>query len=95
MTIHAEAKHEEETFFALAIEQAGIFMIEDKDDTELHKILGAYCPNILFPYAREVITNLIQRAGLPALYLSPVDFDAIYLEEIVKSGGHMGHESLH
>lgn len=95
LIIAAQALHDDEPFFEVRIEQSGIFVIEDATQTELHQALGAYCPTILFPYAREAITGLVQKAGLPALYLAPVDFEAIYKEEMLKNGHQVASEAIH
>ncbi|MDE1489887.1 protein-export chaperone SecB [Xenorhabdus bovienii] len=70
---------EEETAFLCEVQQAGIFSIDGIDGTQLAHCLGAYCPNILFPYARECITSLVGRGTFPQLNLAPVNFDALFM----------------
>jgi len=55
-------------------------------------MLGAFCPNVLFPYVREIISETAVRAGFPPLYLSPVNFDAIYAEQLRKQQKDQGNE---
>lgn len=61
------------------VQQAGIFSIVGLEGTQLTHCLGAYCPNILFPYARECITSLIARGTFPQINLLPVNFDALFM----------------
>ena len=71
-------KNTEETAFVVEVHQAGIFFIKDFSENDLSATLGAFCPNILFPYAREAIDSLVTRGGFPPLMLSPINFDAMY-----------------
>ncbi len=68
----------EETAFLCEVEQAGIFMIGDMPEQNKAHMLGSFCPNTLFPYARETISNLVNRGTFPPLNLAPVNFDAIF-----------------
>ncbi|TXJ08374.1 MAG: protein-export chaperone SecB [Acinetobacter sp.] len=65
-----------ETAFIVDVTQAGIFLIENVEQERLPYILGAYCPNILFPFLREAINDLVVRGSFPQLLLSPINFDA-------------------
>ncbi|CAA2930871.1 protein-export chaperone SecB [Arsenophonus endosymbiont of Bemisia tabaci] len=69
----------EETAFLCEVQQAGIFSIDGIEETQMAHCLGAYCPNILFPYARECISNLVSRGTFPQLNLAPVNFDALFM----------------
>lgn len=69
-----------ETAFMVEVEQAGIFQIINLDVTQVHHTLGVFCPNVLFPYAREAVDNLVNRGSFPALLLAPVNFDALYAQ---------------
>lgn len=64
--------------FLAEVQQAGIFTLKYFTDDQLKPMLGSFCPNVLFPYAREVISDLVVRGGFPALYLAPINFDALY-----------------
>ncbi|MCU7553289.1 protein-export chaperone SecB [Alteromonas sp. ASW11-19] len=68
----------EETAFLCEVQQAGIFAIGDMPDQNKAHTLGSFCPNMLFPYAREAISNLVNRGTFPPLNLAPVNFDAIF-----------------
>ncbi|MGL5008147.1 MAG: protein-export chaperone SecB [Plesiomonas sp.] len=75
--------------FLCEIQQAGIFSVAGLDASQLAHCLGAYCPNILFPYARECVTSLVTRGTFPQLNLAPVNFDALfmnYLQEQAQQG---------
>lgn len=78
LTLTLDAKVEEETVFLVELQQAGLFIIQGYNETETTVILGTFCPNSLFPFAREVITSAIQRGGFPEFILQPIDFDALY-----------------
>jgi preprotein translocase subunit SecB len=80
LTVTVEAKDDDKSLFLVELQQAGIFEIAGYEGEELAAILGSFCPNILFPYAREVIASLIQRGGFPEFVLQPINFDALYLQ---------------
>ncbi len=81
--VTAQVTHSEEgtTSFLAEIEQAGLFRIAGIEGEQLDHTLGAFCPNVLFPYARECIDNLVNRGGFPPLMLAPVNFEAIYAQK--------------
>ncbi|SEI81781.1 preprotein translocase subunit SecB [Allopseudospirillum japonicum] len=72
---------QEQTVFLVEIKQAGLFLIDGLDQASLQHTLGAFCPNILFPYAREAVDNLVTKGGFPPLMLAPVNFEALYAEQ--------------
>ena len=80
LTITIEAKAEDKTLFLCELSQAGIFEIAGYNKDELGVIAGTFCPNILFPYAREAIASTIQKGGFPEFVLQPINFDAIYAQ---------------
>lgn len=80
LTVTVTANNANSTAFVAEVHQAGIFMIQNIPDEQLGGILGAYCPNILFPYAREVISDIITRGSFPQLLLAPVNFDQAYAQ---------------
>ncbi len=65
-----------ETAFIVDVTQSGIFLIENVEQDRLPYILGAYCPNILFPFLREAVNDLVVKGSFPQLLLSPINFDA-------------------
>ena len=82
LTLSVEVKNGDEIAFIAEVQQAGIFLIKGLDDASMSHTLGAFCPNILFPYARETIDSLVVRGSFPALMLAPVNFDALYAQEL-------------
>lgn len=80
LTLTVAAKVQEETAFLCEVQQAGIFTVSGFNDDVRDQMLGAYCPNILFPYAREAIDSLVIKGSFPALMLAPVNFDALYAQ---------------
>jgi preprotein translocase subunit SecB len=80
LTITVEAKHEEQTMFLAEVQQAGLFQIDGYEEEEFGAIVGSFCPNILFPYAREAIASTVQRGGFPEFVLQPINFDALYMQ---------------
>ena len=80
LTITVEAKEDDKSLFLVELQQAGIFEISGYEGEELKAILGSFCPNILFPYARESIATVIQKGGFPEFVLQPINFDALYLQ---------------
>ena len=80
LTITIEAKADDKTFFLIELQQAGLFEIAGYEGEEFGAIIGSFCPNILFPYARETIASLIQKGGFPEFILQPINFDALYLQ---------------
>ncbi|NVK56313.1 MAG: protein-export chaperone SecB [Alteromonadaceae bacterium] len=78
LSVTVTASMGEETAFLCEVQQAGIFMVGDMPDQNKAHMLGSFCPNTLFPYARETISNLVNRGTFPPLNLAPVNFDAIF-----------------
>ncbi|EIW88792.1 preprotein translocase subunit SecB [Alishewanella agri BL06] len=70
----------EETAFLCEVQQAGIFSISQLEEAQMAHMLAAFCPNILFPYAREAVSNLVNRGTFPQLNLAPVNFDALFAQ---------------
>jgi preprotein translocase subunit SecB len=79
-TVTVTAKIGDKTAYLVEVQQAGVFTIKGFAEAELGPMVGSYCPNILFPYAREAATDLVAKAGFPQLLLAPVNFDAIYAQ---------------
>lgn len=85
LTITVTVKNNgEEVAFIAEVQQAGIFLVKGLDEATKGHTLGAFCPNLLFPYAREALDNLVVRGSFPALMLAPVNFDALYAQEQAK-----------
>ena len=70
----------EETAFLCEIQQAGIFALAELEELQMAHMLGAFCPNILFPYAREAVSDVVGKGSFPQLLMAPVNFDALFAE---------------
>lgn len=82
LTVTVTAKLGDRTAYLVEVHQAGIFEIGAVPDEEIGMVLGSVCPGILFPFARETVSDLITRAGFQPMLLSPVNFDALYYQHI-------------
>ena len=82
LTVNVTANNGGETAFIAEVHQAGIFMLQNIPEDQLGAILGAYCPNVLFPYAREVVSDIVTRGSFPQLLLAPVNFDQAYQQTL-------------
>ncbi|MGY5450843.1 protein-export chaperone SecB [Agarivorans sp. MS3-6] len=78
LTLTVTAKVEDKTAFLCEVHQGGIFTLGNMPEPQLAHAINAYCPNILFPYAREAVSNLVNRGSFPQINLAPVNFDALF-----------------
>ncbi|PCI08260.1 MAG: protein-export chaperone SecB [Gammaproteobacteria bacterium] len=78
------AKHDEKTSFLAEVKQAGVFAIVGFPKDNLGAMVGAFCPETLFPYAREALSELISKGGFPQLLLAPVNFNALYTQQLAQ-----------
>ncbi len=85
MAVTVTAKVNDKVAFLVEVHQAGIFTVEGFSAEEMGQVVGSFCPNILFPYAREVVSDLVTRGGFPQLLLAPVNFDALYAQHLAKA----------
>ena len=80
------ARAGERTVFLVEAVQAGLFQIAGVPEEEMGPLLGIGCPTILYPYARETVSDMVTRAGFPPVLLAPVSFEAIYAQRVQESG---------
>ena len=80
VTVTVTATNAGSTAFVAEVKQAGIFLIEGVPEAQLTQLVGAYCPNILFPYVREAVSDVVTRGSFPQLLLAPVNFDALFAQ---------------
>ncbi|GAA0301126.1 protein-export chaperone SecB [Psychrosphaera haliotis] len=80
LSVTVTATVEDQTAFLCEVQQAGIFVLGNMPEQQMAHILGAFCPNTLFPYAREAVSNLVNRGTFPALNLAPVNFDMLFAQ---------------
>ena len=79
------ATNEGETAFLVELVQAGLFGMMNIPEQQMKPMLGAMCPNILFPYLRENVDSLVVKGGFPALMLAPINFDALYQKKVMEA----------
>src|SRR5947209_6416902 len=84
LTVTVTAKTPTATVFLVEVAQAGIFSVRGVPADQLQPILAVHCPNILFPFARETIADATMRAGFPPVQLSPINFEALYQQQLAQ-----------
>ena len=83
LTVTVTAKSGEDTAFLVEVKQGGLFLLKGfSNPQEKGAVLGGYCPSMLFPFAREAVADFVQRAGFPQLLLQPINFEALYLQQL-------------
>lgn len=94
LTVTVTVKTGDTTAYLVEATQAGIFSLAGFTEQEMGPMVGSFCPNILFPYAREVISDLVAKGGFPQLLLAPVNFDALYQQHVQQAQQAPGSEAL-
>ena len=82
LSVTVTCKILEKTAYLVEVQQAGIFGLANFEDNVKHQTLGSYCPNVLFPYARQMISELVMNGGFQPLLLQPVNFDQLYAQQM-------------
>ena len=82
LAVTVTAKLSDKVAYLIEVQQAGIFNATGFGPSDMGAILGSYCPNILFPFVREVISDVVTKGGFPQLVLAPVNFDALYAQHV-------------
>jgi len=95
LTVTATVANQKATAFLVEVKQAGIFTIQNAPENQLEHLLNSFCPNILFPYAREAITSQVIRGSFPQLVLAPINFDALYMQKLAEQQGAPQEEIAH
>lgn len=80
LAVTVTCKVGEKTAYLCEVQQAGVFGCVGFDEAQLDAVLGTYCPHVLFPYVRQIISDLIQSGGFPPLFLQPINFEQVYAE---------------
>lgn len=91
LTLTVTVKIAEKAAYLVEVHQAGVFYIDNVPEEHMGAMLGSYCPNILFPYAREVITDIVTKGGFPQILLAPINFDALYMQQQQQSEKQKAH----
>jgi preprotein translocase subunit SecB len=81
LKVTIEAKINDATAYLIEVHQAGMFLARGFEEASLSHLLGSFCPNILYPYAREEVSSLAIKGGFPQLLLEPINFDALYAQQ--------------
>lgn len=82
LKVTATVTNSSKTAFLVEVDQAGIFTIEGPSQEQLDHLLNSFCPSLLFPYAREIISSEVMRGSFPQLVLAPINFDALYMQQL-------------
>lgn len=85
ISVHADL--DGKTVFLAELDQAGLFLIRGYEEEQRKQLLGVFCPNTLFPYAREAISSTVAKGGFPPLMLQPINFEALYAQATRKQEG--------
>ena len=80
--ISIEAKQGDRAAFLCEVQQAGIVTLKGFSEEERRRVLGGYCPSLIFPYARETVSDLVGKGGFPQLLLQPLNFDALFQKHV-------------
>ena len=94
LTVTVTAKMPEKTVFLVEVGQAGIFRIQNVPEEQMEPLIAVACPNILFPYAREAVSDAISRAGFQPIVLQPVNFEGMYLQRLQEQAGAPAEASI-
>lgn len=95
LTVTVTAKIKDKTMFLVEAAHAGIFQIRNIPQEEIEPVLGIACPNILFPYVREVISDATSRAGFPPVLLNPMNFEVLYQQQQAQKQQQAGASVTH
>ncbi len=87
LSVTVTAKANDKSAFLVELQQAGVFTLRGFNDENLGPMLGIYCPNVLFPYARESVASLVSKGGFPQLLLEPVNFESLYSQHVQEQQG--------
>jgi preprotein translocase subunit SecB len=86
LTLTVTARAGDKTVFLVEAAQAGLFAIRGVPANHLQPVLAIHCPAVLFPYARETVANATMHAGFPPVHLAPINFDALYQQQLAQAG---------
>ncbi|HEX7114336.1 MAG TPA: protein-export chaperone SecB [Steroidobacter sp.] len=78
LTVRVEAQVADKTLWLVEVQQAGAFGIRNVPQPDMQRLLGVFCPNYLFPFARQVVADMLMKGGFPPFLLPPVNFEALY-----------------
>ena len=90
VTITLTAKVGDKTLFLVEASQAGIFTIKGVPPDQIQGVIAVNCPNVIFPYIRETVADAVTRAGFPPVHLAPINFDALYAQQLAQMSPPVG-----
>jgi preprotein translocase subunit SecB len=90
LTLTVEAKDNDTTLFLIEVAQAGIFAIQGYTPEERAVLIGSFCPNTLYPFAREAIADIVAKGGFPQMLLQPINFDALFTQAMQERAARAG-----
>jgi len=82
LTVTVTCKLAEKTAYLAEVQQAGVFGLQGFDNPNREAVLATYCPNVLFPYVRQAVSDMIQSGGFPPFLMQPINFEALYAEQL-------------
>lgn len=82
LSVTITTKSHDKTAYLVEVKQAGVFSAKGFEKDQLGQLLGSFCPNLLFPYLREVVSGLVLKGGFPDMPLAPINFDALYAQHL-------------
>jgi preprotein translocase subunit SecB len=91
LTLNAKAQREETVLFNVELVYGGIFRLKNVPENQLSPLLMIECPRLIFPFARQVLASITQQGGFPPLMMEPVDFSAIYRQNLAKLAAQQGN----
>lgn len=89
LTVTVKSSSNNKVAFLIELKYAGLFGLNNIPDAQLKHVLGIFCPSVLYPYAREVITDIVNRASFPQLILAPINFEALYAQQSQQGKGEL------
>ena len=82
LTVTVTCKLAEKTAYLAEVQQAGVFGLQGFDNPNREAVLATYCPNVLFPYVRQAVSDMIQSGGFPPFLMQPINFESLYAEQL-------------
>jgi preprotein translocase subunit SecB len=95
LSVTVTAKHQDKTAFLVEVKQAGVFAVSGFTEEALAGMLGAYCPETLFPFAREAVADFVNKGGFPQLLIAPVNFNALYTQHMQQQASGTAEDTAH
>ena len=95
LKVTVEAKHDGKTVFLAEVVQAGVFLLQGFTPEEAHAVMGIGAANVVFPYARETVSDLVTRGSFPQFVLQPVNFEALYAQQRQQQAAQQAADTSH